>query len=331
MQNCHEQHHSCYRYIVIIVIPIILAGFIYYLRFNHDAEVNCYKGDSNICRPTCPNGQFILPGMRRCKKWLTCDDILKDDFVVETDTLLGRGVVKKVYLAKWREHNVAYNILREELYKEDFEHGSKMLHDLQPSDHVTLFIGSCQDSYITQYHKLGSARNILDVLRKIKDIDSLQRRLALCANYVEIVNFLHNSPIGTRVMCDSNDLDKLLSQYLITDNLTLVVNDLDALPVLNLENKTIKCGTRQIISSFAAPEQLWPYQTDYDDKKMPGYDEKTDVWKLPDVCDYFLGSIPGSDLLRFKLFKIHKECKSTLATDRPSAADVLAIYRALLT
>ena len=43
------------------------------------------------------------------------------------------------------------------------------------------------------------------------------------------MDYLHNSPIGVRVMCDGPNLNRLLSQYLITDNFHMVVNDVDDL------------------------------------------------------------------------------------------------------
>ena len=60
---------------------------------------------------------------------------------------------------------------------------------------------------------------------------------------------------------------------------------------------------------------------------MPPYDEKTDIWKIPDVCENLIGSVSGSDPLRFKLFKINQSCKQTKASDRPTAAEVLSEYR----
>jgi len=50
------------------------------------------------------------------------------------------------------------------------------------------------------------------------------------AQYAEALAYLHASPRGTRVMCDGDHVSKLLSQFLITDDLRLVLNDLDALP-----------------------------------------------------------------------------------------------------
>lgn len=48
---------------------------------------------------------------------------------------------------------------------------------------------------------------------------------------VDAIRFLHNSPAGTRVMCDSNTPEKLLSQFVVDDADRLLLNDLDAVPL----------------------------------------------------------------------------------------------------
>lgn len=88
-------------------------------------------------------------------------------------------------------------------------------------------------------------------LSKYQDVNSWQHRLQLAVEYVTIISSLHQSPPGMRVMCDSDNLLKTLSQHLLTSNFSIVVNDLDALPL-------VKCGHRELHWNFVAPEQLWP-------------------------------------------------------------------------
>ena len=64
---------------------------------------------------------------------------------------------------------------------------------------------------------------------------------------------------------------KLLSQYLVDDEYRLLLNDLDATPLVhpadprtNTPALTAKCGHTQFYNSggvvdFVAPEQLWPH------------------------------------------------------------------------
>ena len=114
----------------------------------------------------------------------------------------------------------------------------------------------------------------------------------------------------------------------MTSNFSLLVNDLDALPKVNrTKGQLIKCGHRQLHGDFVAPEQLWSRDdVAFNDAEMPGYDEKIDIWKIPDVCEHFLGNVPGADNLRFHLFKIHKQCKHMDPQQRPSAQDVVTEY-----
>ena len=191
-------------------------------------------------------------------------------------------------------------------------------------------VGYCNNVFITEYHKFGTADKLSRLLEtKLQTYNTLTIRFGLCVQYAKIIQFLHNSPQGTRVMCDSNDLEKTLSQFLVTSDLWLLANDLDALPKVNrTKGQLIKCGHRQLHGDFVAPEQLWLRDdAAFSDSEIPGYDEKTDIWKIPDVCNHFLGNVQGADNLRFHLFKIHKQCKHLDPEQRPSAQEVVAEYQ----
>ena len=235
-----------------------------------------------------------------------------------------------MYLAEWQGLTVVYNTLAQPAYREDFQHGLRSLANLQPSDYVTQFLGYCKDTFVTEYHPLGSADKVNDLLRSelFWSHNTLHTRLGLCISYAQVINYLHTHPRGKHVMCDSNDLNKALGQFLLTSDLRLKVNDVDALPIIrDGGTNTVKCGHRQLMGDFVAPEQLWPYTDQpFSDKLMPGYNEKTDVWKVPNICDNFLGQVTGSDTVRFHLFDIHKQCKSLAPEDRPAARQVLSVY-----
>ena len=240
----------------------------------------------------------------------------------------------QVYLAQYQNYDVAYSVSLSQHYRDDFVHGQLMLKALNPSKLVVQLIGFCKNIIVTQYHKLGTAANLQSLLTEgaFKQYNTVDVRFKLCINYAEILSYLHNSPAGVRVMCDSNDLQKTLGQFLLTDDLKLVVNDLDALPLVNRsENGSVKCGHRQLFGDFVAPEQLWPYpDREYKDDEMPLYDEKTDIWKVPDVCNYFLGSVDGAENIKFHLFKIHERCKSQDPAQRPTAQELVTHYKAVI-
>lgn len=241
----------------------------------------------------------------------------------------------QVFLSEWKENKVALSRLTTLELQEDFLHGLQMLKSLQ-SEHVVKLLGFCEEDFLilTEYHPFGSLKNLNQVLNlpKYKDSNTWHRRFLLAIDYVSIIHYLHNSPLGTFVMCDSSDLDKVLSQYLLTSDFHIVVNDLDALPLVNRSTgELIKCGHQELQGEFVAPEQLWPYgpEVPFEDSLMPSYDEMTDIWKIPDVTNFLLGDAEGSDLVRFHLFDIHAACKNSPA-ERPSAEQVLDSYRKVL-
>jgi len=238
----------------------------------------------------------------------------------------------QVFLGSWHGYNVAVSVLRMPLYIEDFQHGLKMLLSFQPNPLITQLVGWCdeQQQYVTEYHRHGSADLLPDLLASkcYMKFNSVHWQFRFCLNYVDILTLLHGgSSAGVRVMCDSNELYKLLQQFLVTADLCLILNDLDALPEVTNTSK-IKCGHHEIVSDFAAPEQLWPFDDiDFNDAYMPEYDEKIDIWKIPDVCTHFLGNCSECNFIRNKLFKIHNRCKEIDASRRPSALEVRKEYK----
>jgi len=184
---------------------------------------------------------------------------------------------------------------------------------------------------VTKYHPYGSAEDLDALLQKTELIkyDSIETRFQLSIDYVSILNFLHNSPLGTRVMCDSNDIEKALSQYLITNEFHLVLNDVDALPqVMHQQGQLVKCGHREITGSFVAPEQLWPFKDkEFNNDDMPGYDEKIDIYRIPAVVDRLLSRVPKSNYVRRQLLHLHEQCRQQDPKLRPSAAEVLVEYQ----
>ena len=244
---------------------------------------------------------------------------------LSTGVPVNRCTCQQVYLSTWRGHAVVVNVLRDALYRRDFQHGLASLAQLQPRSHVTQLIGYCGDTYVAAYHRLGSPLHLTAVLSQpsLASHDTVATRLRVCRSYVDVLRRLHNDRL---VMCDSNDVHKTLSQYLLTDDLEVVANDLDALPRVTSAAGVV-CGNRELGGQFVAPEQRWPYpRRKYFHREMPPYDEKSDIWKIPDVCELLIGEVSGGELVRFHLFSVHKRCKETDPALRPSAAQVLAEY-----
>lgn len=271
----------------------------------------------------CNKGFFRLENMRECHPWLTCEDLIG----LDVRDLIGYGAVKQVYKSTWQNITIAFVHVNNREYLRDFWHGFEMLKGLGPSQFLVQLIGFCMknDAYMTEYHPYGNSINVNTILDGMFD---LKKRFELCVDYVKILDFLHNSPIGTRVMCDSSTLNKTLEQYLISSSLNLILNDVDALPEVGPQG--IICGHKELQGSFVAPEQRWPFTPQgYDQMRMTPYNEKVDVWKIPLVCNYYLGNSEAAKVFRYHVYPIHKQCKQKYPTNRPTAADVLKFYENL--
>ncbi|KAM9840986.1 protein O-mannose kinase isoform 1-T2 [Aulostomus maculatus] len=319
--------------VVLLCLAALLLGnillYLYldslYQRQAHEQRVSHHAG--------CPPRHFKMTTMRNCTPWLQCSQIEEE---VRQLKLIGQGAVKKVFLAEWRSQKVALSRLSSQDYRDDFLHGLSMLQALQ-GPRVVQLVGFCVKDHVlvTEYHPLGSLLNLDAVLAQEQQRrhNTWQVRLMLAMDYVSILHFLHSSPVGRRVMCDSNSLEKTLSQFLLSSDLHLLVNDLDALPEVDPSRGVyVKCGHRELTGDFVAPEQLWPFRDKgqpFSDEVMPGYDERTDIWKIPDVTRFLMGRVPGGDLVHFHLFDIHEECKKEDANLRPSAWEVLMAYQSI--
>uniref|UniRef100_H3C7T0 Protein O-mannose kinase n=1 Tax=Tetraodon nigroviridis TaxID=99883 RepID=H3C7T0_TETNG len=274
---------------------------------------------------------FSTATMRACAPWLGCH--IRSQ--VRPLKLIGQGAMKQVYLAEWQGQKVALSRLTAREYLDDFLHGVSMLQALQ-GPLVVQLVGFCleDNTLVTEFHPLGLL-NLEAVLaqERYRRRNTWQARLRLALDYVSVLHFLHNSPAGRRVMCDSNSLEKTLSQFLLTSDFHLLANDLEALPEVDPSRGLLaKCGPRELTGDFVAPEQLWPHRNRgvaFSDRLMPGYDERTDIWKIPEVTRFLMGGVPGADLVHFHLFPVHERCKSRDPGQRPSALEVLRAYQAV--
>ncbi|KAM9820766.1 protein O-mannose kinase [Neosynchiropus ocellatus] len=321
------------HYVLVVAVclaALMLCNIIIYLYLDSMVQTGTEPRTTHV---GCPPQHFKMTTMTNCNPWLQCEQIAAE---VHRLKLIGQGAVKKVYLAEWKSQKVAVSKLSSEDYLEDFLHGVSMLKLLQGARVVQL-VGFCPEdnTLVTEYHPHGSLLNLDVVLSREQHqhLNTWQSRLMLAMDYVSILHYLHNSPAGCRVMCDSNSLEKTLSQFLLTSDFHLVVNDLDALPQVDKSRGLfVKCGHRQLTGDFVAPEQLWPFQNDdkpFSDDLMLGYDEMTDIWKIPEVTQFLIGSVPGGDLVHFHLFQIHYQCKKVEPKLRPSALEVLTVYQSV--
>lgn len=273
----------------------------------------------------CSINYFILPGMEHCHPHLTCADLGSISIVKR----LGTGAVKNVFLGSWKGISVVLSVPVSGNTSVDFMSGIEVLKLLNPSKYIIQLIGYCEQNHVllTEYHPNGNAADFFNQTPPESDSDI--QSIHFCHQYSLILKYLHYGPAGRRVFCDSNSLEKLLSQLLVRTDLTLVLNDVDALPeVVNVTG--VKCGHRQLYGTFVAPEQLWPSSEQFRDDVMTGYDEKTDIWKSAFVCEYFLNRAKGGQVLRYRLFNLHKKCKNQDPMLRPTSKELELAYNDVL-
>ena len=148
--------------------------------------------------------------MSRCRPWLTCRD-LSD---IQVGRLIGSGAVKAVFVARWRDMNMAHNELINDDYADDFLHGIQVLQKLPQSDRVARVVGSCPKIYIllTDFYQLGDLRH----LTKASQNDNTP--LELSFNFLLILRDFQSHVDGPWVLCDVTSSNEIETQFLLNDD-----------------------------------------------------------------------------------------------------------------
>jgi serine/threonine protein kinase len=242
--------------------------------------------------------------------------------------------------------------------------GFENLKMLQPHPRVTQLIGYCIAGnvtvMITELGAWGDLRQFM-LTPTFKGL-SLAKRTDLAAQLVDAIDYVHNSPSGSRINCDMNTVGQALAQFVVLDDMRIVLNDVDDLPAGDSKAKLkSQCvvGRHNVNGtadhSFEAPERRWPWpdkfpsevdpqefearmRTTNDDSysegdlelKSPQVDEKSDIWKLPDLVEKILISgiaAESENAKRTKAMLAHlrpilRECKFKQPEKRPNARTV---------
>ena len=215
------------------------------------------------------------------------------------------------------------NDLNGPISRQEFHYGVQLLQDFSNRSEVLQFVGNCKETLVTELHAMADPTNLEKWLHLNKAFNNVLTRFQLCIDFVRILTVFHSGQGGkVYAHCDANTEDILLQQYLLTDDFRLVIGDVDALASFEIRNgvtKRGKCSTesgRLYVFPFNAPEQNVNHSS-----YMRPYDEKIDIWKIPDVCKRFLKT---EDLPNLKT--IHEKCKSQDPNKRPTAFNVLKWY-----
>ena len=287
----------------------------------------------------CSRGTFGLPQWTVCESVLTCDDILHEVRISKLMHTLGNW---HYYQAEWNGYEVVYG----KIHNENVNINSNAILALSPHPNLLYPIGFCEEQRaivfsIDQWrgtHSVGSVSELNTILAQT-GCDNWMVRFQLCLDYIRILYHLHTEPSGPYVLCNSQSLELILSQFLISAEMRMLLVNYDNLPQVRIgtNNTTspkslVKCSKSELINDFVAPEQKWPLNKlkVFNSDEQPGYNEKTDVWKIPDVVRVLL----GADLLKTAanehivdyLVAIHHRCKRINPDERPAISDVLKEY-----
>lgn len=294
---------------------------LYVLLLHHNVIADHHQANLH-----CSANEFVFHhenGTSFCRPFLSCRDVAE----MKPIKLLARGVVKNIWLMQWQSESQQLVLakLGNPQFREDFDANLQNLLFFHGHPRVSQLLGHCgRDTIFSEYHHHGNALNLPNIFFRHK-FNSPVDRFSLCIDYAHIIALLHEHLM---VMCDSNSLEKTLTQYLINDHFQLILNDLDALPRLDERTKMTKCGHRQVIGDLVAPEQQWPYlDRPFNDSLMPSYTEKVDIWKIPDVCHWILDQVALPSFARHLLHFIHSQCKLTQPQGRPTAPQLLRFYQ----
>lgn len=191
-------------------------------------------------------------------------------------------------------------------------------------------LGYCDESVqlVTEYHGFRDGRNIPAVFDSFNVSSTEERalRLSLCIDYVRIVDFLFAKGYYHP---DGNSLNKLLSQHFVTNGLGLIFGDVDVLFRAGVQKWSNLFYRRE---SFPAPEFDRMYDIGCDKHNntcvriLFKTHAKMEVWKVPDVCEHFLGNGLATQGLKKHLKGIHSQCKNTEPDSRPTFRQILFAY-----
>jgi len=289
-----------------LLVLVLLISFILILDPNHSNRSstfyfsNTYSTKSSINSP------------------IDCEEYEKNVSLIQR---INGGAVKDVWLGKWSSYGyIAVSFLKNVSYTNDFIHNIHMLRNFSNfnSKYTVQYLGHCDEKILfTKFYSLGSLTNLYHLLKQSHLFNSplhFSDCFQFCIRYAQVIDYLHNSPIGIRVMCDSNDLAKLASQFLIDNNFNIIANDLDALP--DASNQKIQCGNRSLIGDLLAPEQL----------KYSSYDQQIDIYKMPFLCNYFLSLCPRDKQLDLLVNQLHSRCLNESPSQRPNSKEVVDEY-----
>ena len=299
-----------------------------------------FVSNKGKCVP-CPRGTFALEQWVVCVPLLSCDDF---SYAVQVGELLYSVGNWMFSTARWNNYDVMYAVLTSSGHKATFEFDS--IQTLFPHNNILYPIGVCNREgempellFVSNTVVLGSASYLDTILSSKTGCENKIVRFKLAMDYIKILFHLHSKhKIVNRevhfVLCNSHSLSLLLSQFLVTSDFELVLGALDNLSQVDSgadhdKKDKVLCSLNELSGDFIAPEQEWPHQSSkvFNPTLQPGYTEKADIWKIPDVTRAIMGKEYHDTNIFDLLQVVHRACKATEPSRRPTAEQVLYEYQ----
>ncbi|XP_076819449.1 protein O-mannose kinase-like [Clavelina lepadiformis] len=292
----------------------------------------------------CEHGYFKVDEMVECEKWLGCNEINK--LLKKENKKLGEGWFKQVHLVQWKGHKFAM-VMPKSLSRKGSIYRSRIaaetLASFQPHREIIQLTGLCKEGNNTIFltescNKYGTPTDLLNSPNYVKL--SAKKRMRLIIDIIKIYVFLHHEIDEPRVNCDTHEAKQALGQFLVTDDMRVVLSDVDELPIDNpAKNKIATCRNepkcRLSDAKFMPPEEQYNEEECPEDLSQRQHEVtiKADVWKIPAISNEILNETLPDDSHRNQVIKInkllsetHARCKSINPQKRISSIEILKQY-----
>ncbi|XP_014673314.1 PREDICTED: protein O-mannose kinase-like [Priapulus caudatus] len=201
-------------------------------KAKHQSLQACVRSGGTLeNQPCCEHGQFALQGMHVCRKWLNCQEL--SDLGV-TRLIKSIGLYKIQFQTTFKRHKIVLMQLPIAKKKMKYKQALANYQLLQPNPLVVQLIGVCEitQEFAVEYYELGDARYAEQYIQSLSQEQADERQLLLCMDYAAINLMLHEKG---RCNADQNTWKTTLSQYLLSDDMRLLLSDMDILPEMGVE------------------------------------------------------------------------------------------------
>lgn len=272
------------------------------------------------------------------KEYLNCNDIKNE---LQTIRKVGGGIGKEIFQVAYGNHTFIKSEIRMKRLHETWivdrvKEGFRNAIMYQNESSVVKVFGYCiptdeeQALLITEdCTKHGTLSEFINSQTYTKF--SFKETLELMIGVVKVFEFLHNLK-PARINCDLHEATQALGQFLVTDDLEVVLNDMDELPHSDPKEQIhaicrYEPHCRMTDPTFLAPEQRYSEKSCR--QMLPISTVKSDVWKIPLLAKKIL-KISNNEKINNYLANATKHCQNPTPEERWTTKRVHEAYNNLL-